>query len=101
MQKPNKILINNCNLMYALAVKTSDIGTQRETFFYNQLSYQEKVSYYGKADFLVNNEFLFEIGGKSKTKAQIKDQDKAYVVADDIEIGFGNKIPIWLFGFLY
>jgi len=101
MQKPDKILINNCNLMYALAMKTSDVGTQRETFFYNQLSYQEKICYSGKADFMVNNEFLFEIGGKSKGKAQIKDLDKAYIVADGIEIGFGNKIPIWLFGFLY
>jgi len=101
MQKPDKILINNSNLMYALGMKMNETGTQRETFFYNQLSYQENISYSAKADFIVNNTYIFEIGGKSKGNAQIKDLDKAYVAADDLEIGFGNKIPIWLFGFLY
>ena len=101
MQKPDKILINNSNLMYALGMNLNEIGTQRETFFYNQLSYQENISYSGKADFLVNNKYLFEIGGKTKGKRQITDQNDAFIVSDDIEIGFGNKIPIWLFGFLY
>jgi len=42
-----------------------------------------------------------EIGGKNKSYKQIKDVEHSYVVADDIEVGFGNKIPLWLFGFLY
>ena len=33
--------------------------------------------------------------------SQIKDMPDSYVVADDIEVGIGNKIPLWLFGFLY
>ena len=54
-----------------------------------------------KGDFLVNEKYLFEVGGKSKGFKQIKDLANSYVVADDIEIGSGNKIPLWLFGFMY
>jgi hypothetical protein len=52
-------------------------------------------------DFLVDEQYIFEIGGKNKSFEQIKDIPNSFVVADDIEIGFGNKIPLWLFGFLY
>ena len=54
-----------------------------------------------KGDFLVDGELLFEIGGKKKSFTQIKDIQKSFLVIDDIESGFGNKIPLWLFGFLY
>jgi len=59
------------------------------------------LSYPTKGDFLVNEKFTFEIGGKNKSFKQIKDISNSFVVADDIEIGSGNKIPLWLFGFLY
>ena len=54
-----------------------------------------------QGDFLVNNKYIFEMGGKNKSFSQIKDVPNSFVVADDIEMGFGNKIPLWLFGFLY
>lgn len=101
MQKPEKILIQNTNLMYALGMNNTDIGSQRETFFYNQISTNNEITYSGKADFLVNNSLLFEIGGKSKGQKQINGAKNAYIVADEIEIGFGNKIPLWLFGLTY
>jgi predicted AAA+ superfamily ATPase len=101
LQKPEKILIQNTNLMYALGMNNTDVGTQRETFFYNQISTTEEIVYSGKADFLVNDTYLFEVGGKNKGKKQIKGENNAYIVADEIEIGFGNKIPLWLFGFMY
>jgi predicted AAA+ superfamily ATPase len=101
LQKPEKILIQNTNLMYALGMNNTDVGTQRETFFYNQISTTEEIVYSGKADFLVNDTYLFEVGGKNKGKRQIRGENKAYIVADEIEIGFGNKIPLWLFGFMY
>ena len=50
---------------------------------------------------LVDEKYLFEIGGKNKTFKQIADLPDSYVIADDIEAGLGNKIPLWLFGFLY
>ncbi|MEY5042211.1 MAG: hypothetical protein RLZZ414_1770 [Bacteroidota bacterium] len=101
LQKPEKIFIQNTNLMYALGMNNTEIGTLRETFFYNQLSNTQRIYYTEKADFLVNQQFIFEVGGKNKNKKQIAQIDQAFVVADDIEIGFGNKIPLWLFGMLY
>jgi predicted AAA+ superfamily ATPase len=100
-QKPEKILINNTNLMYALGLYHAEIGAQRETFFYNQVSYSEKVYYSKVGDFMVNEKFIFEIGGKNKGFKQLMNESNAFVVSDEIEIGFGNKIPLWLFGFLY
>ena len=43
----------------------------------------------------------FEVGGRNKGKKQIESAEKGFVVADDIEYAFQNKIPIWMFGFLY
>jgi predicted AAA+ superfamily ATPase len=99
-QKPDKLLPDNTNIPYALS-KTVDKGTLRETFFVNQLAYQHEVNYPDKGDYKINNLFTFEIGGKNKNQSQIAGLDNAYLVLDDIEIGYANKIPLWLFGFLY
>jgi predicted AAA+ superfamily ATPase len=99
-QKPDKLLPDNTNIPYALS-KTVDKGTLRETFFVNQLAYQHEVNYPDKGDYKINNLFTFEIGGKNKNQSQIAGLDSAYLVLDDIEIGYANKIPLWLFGFLY
>ncbi|MCH9739825.1 MAG: AAA family ATPase [Epsilonproteobacteria bacterium] len=98
--KPDKIYLNNPNLNYAYC-KNSKIGTIREVFFANQLQMLHSLSIPVKGDFLVDERYLFEIGGKNKSFKQIKDIPNSFVVADDIETGFGNKIPLWLFGFLY
>jgi len=45
--------------------------------------------------------YTFEVGGKNKSFEQIKDMPNSFVASDSIEIGFGNKIPLWLFGYLY
>ena len=98
--KPDKIYLNNPNLNYAYC-KESKIGTVRESFFANQLQLDYDVSIPTKGDFLIDEQYLFEVGGKNKSFKQIKDMENSFVVADDIEVGFGNKIPLWLFGFLY
>ena len=54
-------------------------------------------SFYASLD----GRYLFEVGGKGKGFAQIRNIPDSFVVADDIDYGFGNKIPLWLFGFLY
>ena len=100
LSSPEKIYCENTNLMYALT-SDADIGTARETFFANQVSNGHVLTYPKKGDFLVDDRWLFEIGGKGKGFAQIKDIPNSYVVNDGIEVGFGNKIPLWLFGFLY
>jgi len=100
LSRPEKIFLNNPNLMYALG-KTTDIGTIRETFFINQVSHCFAIQYPPKGDFLVENQYLFEVGGKGKTFDQIKDIDNSFLAIDDVEIGHKNRIPLWLFGFLY
>ena len=101
LNKPDKIWMHNTNLMYAISSDQIDIGTVRETFFLQNFSDNHTISLPNKGDILVDNTFLFEIGGKNKTRKQILDFDKAFLVKDDIEIGFQNSIPLWLFGFMY
>jgi len=98
--KPQKIYLSNTNLNYAYCTN-SEIGTIRETFFCNQL--QKKHTFHASkiGDFLIDETYIVEIGGKNKGFEQIKNIENSFVVADDIEIGANNKIPLWLFGFLY
>lgn len=100
-QKPEKIYLNNTNLINAINPPKKETGTIRETFFLNQLNYLHEVDYPKRADFIIDNNYTFEIGGRNKTGKQIKGTPNSYIVQDDIEIGFANKIPLWLFGFLY
>ena len=101
LSKPEKLFLGDTNLMNAL-VSSPDIGTARETFFASQVrSGGHEVVAPEKGDFLVDGKYLFEIGGKKKGFTQIADLPDSYVVADNIEIGFGNKIPLWIFGFTY
>jgi predicted AAA+ superfamily ATPase len=100
LQKPDKLYLNNANLFNALCIN-SNIGTIRETFLVSMLYKQHLVNYAQKGDFLVDEKYTFEVGGKNKGFKQIADIPNSFVVADDMEIGFGNKIPLWLFGFLY
>lgn len=98
--KPDKIYLNNPNLMYALT-GYPDKGTLRETFFINQLSAIADVSYPRKGDFFVNHKYLFEVGGKNKTFDQIKGIPDSFLAIDGFETGFGDRIPLWMFGLLY
>ena len=101
MNKPEKIYLNNPNLVNSLADNQSNQGTLRETFFLNQLQVLHTVNGSEKSDFLVDDKYTFEIGGKNKTRKQITGVENAYVAADNIEYAQQNKIPLWLFGFLY
>ncbi len=102
LEKPDKIYLNNPNQIYAISSKGKEnIGTIRETFFINMLSVMHKVSMPKKGDFYIDNKYTFEIGGKNKSFKQIKDINNSFLAIDDIETGIGNKIPLWLFGFLY
>ena len=100
MTKPDKIYLHDPNLMNALT-DMANIGTLRETFFINQVSAVAAVNYPRKGDFVVDGKYLFEVGGKGKKFTQIKDEPNSYLALDDIEIGTGNRIPLWMFGFLY
>jgi len=101
LTKPEKIYLHHPNLMYCLNPQHTNMGTIRETFFANQLHFKNTVNYTDRGDFLINRKWIFEIGGKSKSDAQIRNIPEAYLALDDIETGFKNQIPLWLFGFLY
>ena len=100
LSKPEKIYCGNTNLMRAL-VSRVDEGVTRETYFYNQVSKDHVVTYTGIGDFVVDGKWTFEVGGKTKNFRQIADLPSSYVVNDDTAVGMGNRIPLWLFGFLY
>jgi len=101
LTKPEKLYLNNSNLMYALAKENTNIGNVRETFFLNQFKGLHEINLSETADFLIDKTYTFEVGGKNKAKKQIANIENAYVAKDGIEIGFGNIIPVWLFGFMY
>lgn len=100
LEKPEKIYLNNPSLIHAIA-SGANTGTLRETYFINMLHDLHKVSLPEKGDFLVDDAYTFEVGGKSKAFTQIRGVKDAFLAADDIETGSGNRIPLWLFGFLY
>ena len=97
---PDKILRGNPYVMYALGGKT-EIGTIRETFFANQVGRLYTLQYPAKGDFFACEKYLFEVGGKNKTFEQIKDEPDSFLAVDETETGYGSRIPLWLFGFLY
>jgi len=101
LSKPQKIYLDNTNIINSLSFENKNIGNERETFFANQLRAKHKVSTAKNGDFTIDGKFIFEVGGKNKGNSQIKGIENAYIAADNIENGFGNKIPLWLFGFLY
>jgi len=101
LNRPKKIFLGNTNIAYALSDNNVDVGNIRETFFINQLSVNNMVTYSNKGDFKIDNKYIFEIGGKNKDYKQIAGLKDSFIAADDIDSGFGNKIPIWLFGMLY
>ncbi len=98
--KVEKIYLDNTNLANALASTNPDIGNLRETFFLNQTRVNHTVSSSPISDFLIEGK-TFEIGGKKKGQKQIESADEGYIVKDDIETGFGNVVPLWMFGMQY
>lgn len=100
LQKPEKIFLNNTNLAYALATNTADKGSLRETFFAAQLAVSHKISLPKQGDFIVDDKYIFEIGGKGKTNKQVKNLENSFVVVDDEDYAVG-KIPLWVIGMTY
>ena len=101
MQKPDKIYMENTNLLHALSLSQVEVGTARETFFVNQLTHQHEVEFGRQADFVIDRKYTIEVGGHSKDGKQVAQTPDAFIAADSMEYALGNKIPLWLFGFLY
>ena len=101
LEKPNKIFLENTNLMIALTGEKADVGNVRETFVFNQFKTTHEVLFAQSGDFFVDKTYTFEVGGKNKKRAQIQTVDDAYIIADNIEYGTDRRIPMWLLGFMY
>lgn len=104
LQKPDKILMDNSNLLHVLSPEVPEKGTVRETFFCNQLASAGHMVEYGgmkTGDFRIDRKYIIEVGGRDKDFSHIKDSENGYIAADDIDSGIFRKIPLWAFGFLY
>ena len=102
LQKPDKIYPENPNMMYALSDTNINEGTLRESFFVNQLAVGHEVEYSKtSADFTIDHKYTIEVGGRSKDGKQIANIANGFIASADEEYVIGNKIPLWLFGFLY
>lgn len=99
-QKPEKILLNNTNYCYAFESQPL-IGTIRETYAASVLSYLGELTAPTSGDFCLNQKWIFEVGGPSKSNKQIRFQDHSYVLADQILSVDKNKIPLWILGFFW
>lgn len=101
LEEPEKIFLSNTNQIYAFCSSHPNVGTLRETFFLSSLRPVHTIATARSTDFLVDQKYYFEVGGKNKTSEQIKSLDNSYLAVDDIEQGSKTRIPLWLFGFLY
>ena len=100
LYKPDKIFLGNPNLMHVLCPNVHK-GNERETYFCSQLSVLHDVKHPLKGDFLVDDRYLFEVGGRRKSFEQIADVPDSFLAVDETEVGHGNRIPLWMFGFTY
>lgn len=98
--KVEKVYLDNTNILNTLSDSAPDVGTVRETFFFNQMRVNQEVTSSPISDFQIGDH-TFEVGGKSKGQKQIREATQGYVVKDDIEYGHGNVIPLWAFGLNY
>lgn len=102
LQKPDKLYIENPNMLYDIAAGTVDMGIVRETFCINQLTFGHAVEYSKqKGDFLIDGQYTVEVGGRNKGLSQIAGVDNSFILADDIGTPFGRELPIWTLGFMY
>ena len=100
LSKPEKLYLENTNLLYAMS-SHPEAGTIRESFFVNQMKESHEIAYTAHGDFIIDQTYTIEVGGRGKSFNQIKDIPNSFLAVADTEIGFGNKIPLWLFGLLY
>ncbi|MFP4385367.1 MAG: AAA family ATPase [Spirochaetia bacterium] len=108
VMKHSKILFTSPNIYYALSenwwIHDPDPGNIRESFFASQVGSVLDIHTSVKVDFTVAFErkvYEVEIDGRNKSGKQLKGIDSGLLFKDNIEIGTGNTIPLYLSGFLY
>ena len=101
LQKPDKIFLDNTNLQHVLQPTKTNVGSLRETFFASQVSPKHELHLHRQVDFIIDHQYIVEVGGKNKPSQQIIGLPDAYLAVDNLEVGSGQRIPLWLFGMLY
>jgi predicted AAA+ superfamily ATPase len=101
LNKPEKLFLQNSNMMYAFSNDSPDTGNLRETFFLSQIMVNHEVSFADKGDFTVDNKYTFEVGGRKKSRKQILGMENAFIVSDETDYRSQDKLPLWIFGLLY
>jgi predicted AAA+ superfamily ATPase len=103
-RKPAKVCLDNANLFPALighAESRERVGTLREAFFAHQAGSLGALAAGARADFVLPGGQVVEVGGASKGLRQLSGEPAGWLALDDIEVGEGRRVPLWLFGFLY
>lgn len=104
LRNPTKMYPENTNLIYAAYLPLAQDqakGKLRETFVVNQLQNAAKSIFYSQVGDFKIDDYVFEVGGKTKNKRQIWQEKKGFILADDVIVGSKEVIPLYLFGFLY
>lgn len=101
LQSSEKIYLHNPNQLHALSAGSGNKGNIRETFFMCMFDMEHSIGLPSNGDFIVDDTYFFDVGGHKKSFKQVKEIDNVYIASDDIEQGFGQRVPLWLFGFLY
>lgn len=99
LKKPSCVYLQNPNLVYSVARGEVEMDVLHKTFFYNQVGYLNNMNYSATADFIVNEQLPFYVGGRNIEKK--RQNNNGYFARDMVEVGAGNQIPLWLFGFLF
>lgn len=100
LEKIDKIYLNNTDIAYMLSDTTPDIGNICETVFFTWMRVGHFITSSPISDFEIDGR-TFEVGGRNKKRAQIKNAVEGYIVKDDMEYAYQNEIPLWMFGFIY
>ena len=100
-KKPSKVMLHNSNLLYAIYPIHVEKQTAMETFFVNSMWKDHKVNQSGHDPFyLVDGKLKFRVCDADARNKMRYSPDIIYA-RYNTEIGKGNQIPLWLFGFLY
>ncbi|HMR89869.1 MAG TPA: AAA family ATPase [Saprospiraceae bacterium] len=100
LTKPDKIYLENTNLLYAFDAASVNSGTIRETFVMNNLSRAGVVSTPTKGDFMIDEKYVIEVGGANKTFHQLSGMPNAILIKEGISKGGTGIIPLWMIGLL-
>lgn len=100
LKKPAEVYLQNPNLSFSVARGEVPLEVLHKTFFCNQVGYRHKVGYSRKADFLIEDQYLFNVGAHPDPPVRANKSQLTWLASEMEEIGKGHEIPLWLFGFL-